>query len=87
MAVVYILYSKSLDKYYTGSCKCLEQRLEEHRQKIFRKAFTSKREDWELYFFVPELNYEQARMMEKHIKSMKSKKSFYEPKVAIGIQK
>lgn len=73
MATVYILYSPSLKTYYTGSCLDLEQRLKEHRQKIYKKAFTSQASDWELFYAIENLDYSSARAIEKHIKRMKSK--------------
>jgi len=73
MATVYILYSPTANIYYTGSCLDLEQRLKEHREKIYKKAFTSQATDWELFFIVENLDYKCARAIETHIKGMKSK--------------
>lgn len=73
MASVYILYSKKLDRFYTGSCENLDYRIEQHLNKDFVKSFTAKTDDWELFFFVDGLQYTQARMIEEHIKKMKSK--------------
>ena len=73
MASVYILYSLSLNKYYTGSCKELSERLEMHFSGEKQGAYTTKANDWTLYFSMNELGYEQARQIEKHIKRMKSR--------------
>ena len=73
MASVYILYSKKLNRFYTGSCKDLAFRIERHLNKDFKGSFTAKAEDWELFIFVDALEYDQARRIEKHIKRMKSK--------------
>jgi len=73
MASVYILYSKKLDRFYTCSCEELNYRIDQHLNKDFSKGFTAKTDDWELFFFVDDLGYKQARMIEKHIKQMKSK--------------
>ncbi|MBS1520626.1 MAG: GIY-YIG nuclease family protein [Bacteroidetes bacterium] len=73
MASVYILYSKKLDKFYTGSCKELFYRLNQHLSKEFIDSFTAKADDWELYFSIDRLEYRQARLIEMHIKKMKSK--------------
>lgn len=73
MACVYILYSPSLDMFYTGSCKELETRLQEHNNKIRIKSFTAKANDWEVYFVFENLEYKQARSIENHIKRMKSR--------------
>jgi len=74
MACVYILHSNSLDKYYVGSCLDLELRLKDHLSKKFTDGFTSKTNDWILYYSVSNLEYGQARKVEAHIKKMKSKK-------------
>ncbi len=72
MASVYILYSKTLEKYYIGSCLNLDERLAEHRNKIYSDSFTSIVCDWELFYCLDDLEYKQARNIELHIKKMKS---------------
>jgi putative endonuclease len=74
MAAVYILYSQSLDKYYIGSCIEVTERLNQHLSKIFPGAFTTKANDWVVFFSLINLSYKQARDVESHIKNMKSKK-------------
>ena len=74
MAVVYILHSKSIDKYYVGSCKNLPRRLEEHNSNEFNMGFTRRANDWEVHFSIDSLEYHQARKIESHIKRMKSRK-------------
>lgn len=71
MATVYILYSKSIDRYYIGSCLDLEQRVQEHV--LNNKGFTARVQDWKIFFKIENLEYQQARRIEKHIKNMKSK--------------
>ena len=73
MATVYILYSDSIDQYYTGSCKNLSERLEAHKNNKFTKGFTRRASDWKLFFEIDKLTYQQARGIERHIKRMKSK--------------
>ena len=73
MASVYILHSKKLDRFYIGSCKELYYRIEQHVNKDFTKSFTAKADDWEIFLSVDNLEYSQARMIEKHINQMKSK--------------
>lgn len=73
MAFVYILYSKNSDTFYIGSCKELNYRLRQHQKKEFLDSFTAKKNDWELFFSISDLDYSQARKMETHIKNMKSK--------------
>jgi putative endonuclease len=74
MAGVYILYSAKLDRFYTGSCKNFQFRLEEHMHRVYPDSFTSNSDDWKLFLLVAELKYIQARSIEAHIKKMKSKK-------------
>jgi putative endonuclease len=45
---IYILYSKSLDKYYIGSTEDVLKRLKKHLEN--HKGFTSKAKDWELKY-------------------------------------
>ena len=72
MAYVYILYSAKLKKYYIGSCLNLEERIAEHNNKKYSDSFTRKTDDWVLYFAISNLENKQARLIEKHIKEMKS---------------
>ena len=73
MAIVYVLYSETLKRYYTGSCQDLTIRLAEHKEKKYQNSFTSHANDWELFLAVYGLYYLQARKMESHIKKMKSR--------------
>jgi putative endonuclease len=41
---------------------------------MFVKSFTAKADDWELYLSITDLDYQQARLIELHIKKMKSTK-------------
>ncbi len=74
MATIYILYSATADKFYIGSCKVIDERISQHLSKHFGKAYTSQATDWEVYFLIENLTYEQARRIEIHIKRMKSRK-------------
>ncbi|HBH06551.1 MAG TPA: endonuclease [Flavobacteriales bacterium] len=74
MAHVYVLYSKTANRHYIGSCKHLSDRLKLHREKVFSKSFTSVYDDWELVHQIGDLTYSQARQIERHIKRMKSRK-------------
>ena len=73
MATVYILHSNQLRKFYIGSCENLDNRLIQHRAKSFKNSFTSLAEDWEVFYQISDLNYDQARKIEMHIKKMKLK--------------
>ncbi|WP_111319879.1 GIY-YIG nuclease family protein [Algoriphagus chordae] len=72
---VYILHSNSLNRFYTGltSLSVLE-RLENHIAKKYSKFnFTQKANDWILFHSIECESLSQARMIELHIKKMKSK--------------
>ena len=73
MATVYILHSRKIDSFYIGSCADIEIRLQQHKENEFSKGFTKRAEDWIVYFKIDNLEYEQSRKIEKHIKSMKSR--------------
>ncbi len=62
-----------MNSYYTGSCADLQLRIQQHLKKIFTDSYTKKAADWKLYFVIENLGYEQARAIEGHIKSMKSR--------------
>ena len=74
MASVYILYSQTLNRYYTGSCLDLEDRFKDHINKSDATSFTAKADDWTLFHRIDNLEYKQAREIEAHIKRMRSKK-------------
>lgn len=73
MAAVYILYSKSVNSYYIGSCLDLDKRIQEHINKTYSDSYTKNASDWKLYFQIENLEYKQSREIEKHIKNMKSR--------------
>ncbi|ARN78971.1 hypothetical protein BST97_13770 [Nonlabens spongiae] len=74
MASVYIIYSKKLNRFYTGSCLDFEERLRLHNSGYYSKSYTSKTDDWTVHILISDLEYEQARSIERHIKEMKSRK-------------
>ena len=73
MHFVYILYSKSSNKYYIGETEDISLRLIWHNTKHFQSSYTSNVSDWELYFIIECTDRSQARKIEAHIKSMKSR--------------
>ena len=75
MFYVYILYSESLNRFYIGSTKNLQNRVAKHHVNYFgNKKFTSKADDWILYYSFECETEIQARKIESHIKNMKSSK-------------
>lgn len=73
MSTVYIIYSKSIDRFYIGSCLNFYERLEQHNNKHYAVAFTRQASDWELYYIIDHLNHSQALQIERHIKKMKNR--------------
>jgi putative endonuclease len=68
----YILFSKTLNKYYIGHCSDIEERLRKHNSN--HKGFTGKANDWiVVYFEIYELKKE-AYSRERQVKKWKSRK-------------
>ena len=72
MWFTYIIYSKSLDKYYVGHSKDVKLRLERHNTGWSR--FTSKATDWELKYTEIYNTKPESAKRETYIKKMKSRK-------------
>ncbi len=71
---VYVLYSKTLDRFYIGQTQDLNERLLLHADKQFEDSFTSRAIDWELFHTIICKSRVQAIQIEGHIKKMKSRK-------------
>lgn len=74
MVAVYILHSAKARKYYIGSCLIFEDRLNEHLSKKYSDSFTANYDDWVVFLLIDNLEYKESRLIERHIKRMKSKK-------------
>jgi putative endonuclease len=70
----YILYSKSLCKFYIGACHDnLDDRIIKHNAHFYgNHRFTAIVSDWELFLKIPVSNYPHAIRIERKIKAMKS---------------
>jgi len=71
---VYVLYSKTLDRFYSGHTQDLNERLLLHADEQFEDSFTSRPNDWELFHSISCKSRIQALKIEGHIKKMKSRK-------------
>lgn len=80
MNFVYILFSKTLNKYYIGEAIHVESRLIEHNSGFYKKAFTSASKDWSLFLTIECQDRVQARKIETHLKNMKSIKYYQDLK-------
>ena len=70
--VVYILFSKALDKYYIGyTSDSIEARLRKHNAN--HKGFTGKNADWTIKHTQAFITKQEAMKREKQIKSWKSR--------------
>ena len=67
MYYVYIIYSKKLDKKYTGSTSDLRKRVKKHNSK--GSKFTAKGCPWKLIYYEAFLNKEDALREERFLKS------------------
>jgi putative endonuclease len=71
---VYILFSATLNRYYTGCSSQFDIRLEQHQLHYFgMDSFTAKANDWELQLLLTCRDEHHAKAIERHIKQMKSK--------------
>jgi len=69
---VYILFSKKLDKYYTGSCEDTSVRLNDHN--TGRAISTKSGSPWVLKYFEEYSTRSEAMKRENEIKKKKSRK-------------
>ncbi|WKK87194.1 GIY-YIG nuclease family protein [Marivirga arenosa] len=73
MCHFYILYSPTLDKYYTGyTCSDLLDRL--RKDNANHKGYTGKANDWEIVYQESFYSKTEAYVRERQIKSWKSRK-------------
>ena len=74
MQYCYIIYSRSVNRYYIGETDNIERRLMEHNTGIFEKSYTKQASDWQLYLIIECIDRSEARKLESFIKKMKSRK-------------
>jgi putative endonuclease len=68
---VYILFSKSKNRFYIGYTADLEERIKRHNQKS--KGLIGSNNDWQLVYQEKFLTKEEAVQRERQIKSWKSR--------------
>ncbi len=76
MHYVYIIYSESTDKFYVGQTENIERRIYWHNTSEFQNSYTIRAIDWKLFYSITCKDKKQALKIEKHIKSMKSRKYY-----------
>ncbi len=74
MAFVYILQDVLSQKYYTGSCINLVSRLKRHQKHT--GGLTTKKGDWCLICYKKVETINEARILEKQVKSYKGGNAF-----------
>ena len=75
MYIVYILYSRSLDRYYAGYTNDLSRRLAEHNR--IKGKYTDSGIPWEIVYSEKFTSKSEAMKREQYIKAKKSR-SFIE---------
>lgn len=97
MFYTYILYSKKLNKFYTGYCEDLKARLKEHNSGY--SPFTSKGVSWKIAHYQSFVYKEDAIREEKFLKTGKGRerrkyllKTFIEKnirlrRISLGLEK
>ena len=65
---VYILYSRSLDRFYVGQTKDLQNRLVEHNQG--ESAYTSTGSPWTLLWSTTKATFRSAELLEEKLKNL-----------------
>ena len=74
MSSVYILHSQLQDKFYIGfTTEDVNLRTERHNTDYYPNKFTSRFKPWLIFWKLECTSDKQARLIEKHIKNMKSK--------------
>jgi len=72
---IYILYSKSIDRYYVGHSNDVARRFEEHINPSRKTKYTAKSSDWMLVLQIPAgKTRSEAVLLERYIKKQKSRK-------------
>jgi putative endonuclease len=71
MAWVYILYSELRDRYYIGSTENIDRRVIEHNRG--HTQWTRTGIPWSLKFSFEVLTLQEARVLEKRLKKLKSR--------------
>ena len=63
MAYTYIIFSKTLDTFYTGATQIkVSERLQNHNESNYGSShFTSKAKDWEIFLFIKAQDYSPSK--------------------------
>ncbi|BDU24519.1 MULTISPECIES: GIY-YIG nuclease family protein [unclassified Flavobacterium] len=73
MHYLYILYSKSSQKFYIGETNNINERVIKHNNHSYSNSFTKIANDWEIVLTFNCNDRDEALYLERFIKRMKSK--------------
>ena len=73
MCFFYILYNKSIDRYYTGSTNNIERRLKEHNERRRNRYTENRKGSWTLVHLKEFESLLEARRYERKVKKQKSR--------------
>jgi putative endonuclease len=71
MHFVYILYSKTLNKFYVGESALVLTTIDQHLSKYFENPVSFVALDWEVYYKLECIDKIQALKIEQHLRKMK----------------
>ncbi len=74
MHYLYILYSNSIDRYYIGESRDVDERLVQHNDGIFKGSYTKQATDWIFKLILECKDISHARRVEAYLKRKKSRK-------------
>ncbi len=74
MHYFYIIFSKKINRYYSGETCDPKNRLKQHNDGYYDKAFTKVAKDWEIVLIKKYKTRKETLEIEKFVKKMKSKK-------------
>jgi putative endonuclease len=80
MPFCYILYSSSIDRFQIGNCHDLTGHYKNHLDKFYPNSYTTKADDWGIFYSAELDTITAAIRFEKYIKKMKSRKYIQEHK-------
>ncbi|MCD4747370.1 MAG: GIY-YIG nuclease family protein [Bacteroidales bacterium] len=71
----YILYSKSLNKFYYGHSNDIKERICKHNTN--HKGYTGKANDWEIVYTEKHISKSEAYARERQVKKWKNRKRIF----------
>ncbi len=71
MHFIYILYSKTLNRFYVGESALVITTIDQHLSKYFENPISFVALDWEVYYKTECIDKIQALKIEQHLRKMK----------------